>query len=662
MSRVKPGNLRVGIDTGGTFTDVVIVDSGRIHTAKVPSRPESPALAVLDGLEKIGGHPGLVCHGTTVGTNAVLARHGGPACMVVTRGFRDVLEIGRGERLDLYSKSPSRPNPILRRDEIHEIDARLDADGDSLSSLYSEEIERLADILGRSESEAIGVGILHSAAWPDVESDIAKRLSKLTGLPTFASSDLAAYPREYERWNLAAVAAYLSPVLGEYLAELTGKCPYDLALMSSAGGLISSDQALSNPALCVLSGPAGGALAALSMGEERILALDMGGTSTDVTLLAGRLPRTREAEIDGLPLPLPTIDIHTIGAGGGSIVKFDTGGMLALGPESAGAMPGPACYGNGGPATLSDIALLSGRLLPSHFLGGEMRINAENSIKAIEEIRPPSMTTDDLIDGVNELAKVHLAGALRRISVGRGIDPSNPAAPFTLVPFGGAGALYAVECARAIGLKEVFHPRSAGVFSAIGLLQAPVSSESERAILKGVRESIESINSAREELESELASTLKSWSEDESPAFTSTLECRYRGQTHTLEIPLRKIDPDSIKTDFESAYKSRYTYLHHRTEIEVVAIRVRGELIPPPIEFPDVSRENRDIAKAQSGSVRMRVERKWIDAPVYLRNYLPVESPVDGPALVVEDFATLYLPPDTSMYLDLKGHAIVELK
>jgi len=661
MSPQKPGNLRVGIDTGGTFTDVVIVDSGRMHTAKVPSRPDSPALAVLDGLGKIGRQPGLVCHGTTVGTNAILARHGGPACMVVTKGFRDVLEIGRGERIDLYSKSPSRPTPILSRDAIFEIDARLDAAGKPLSAPSESQIAQLADLLKDSKAEAVGIGLLHSAAWPDLERDISRSILDLTGLPTFPSSALAAYPREYERWNLAAVAAYLAPVLGRYLEVLAHKCPATLALMASSGGLISSDQALVNPALCVLSGPAGGALAALSLGRERILALDMGGTSTDVTLLAGHLPRTREAEIDGLPLPLPTIDIHTIGAGGGSIVKFDTGGMLALGPESAGAMPGPACYGNDGPATLSDIALISGRLLPAHFLGGEMSIDAEYAMKALDEIRPASMTIDELIDGVNELAIVHLAGALRRISVGRGIDPSNPRSPFTLVPFGGAGALYGVECARAIGLKEVLHPRSAGVFSAIGLLQAPISSESERAILKEVGESIESVRAAGQELETDLSGILKSWSE-KAPVFSATLECRYRGQTHTLEIPLRANDSDSIAADFENAYKSRYTYLHRDTEIEVVTIRIRGELIPPKINFPDIPDAERDMAKAQSGIVRMRVDKKWIDAPVYLRDSLPVEFPVDGPALVVEDFTTLYLPPDTSMHLDWKGHAVIELK
>jgi N-methylhydantoinase A len=661
MSPLNQGNLRVGIDTGGTFTDIVMVEGGRMLTAKVPSCPDSPALAVLDGLDKTGERAGLVCHGTTVGTNAILARHGGPACMVVTKGFRDVLEIGRGERIDLYSKSPSRPKPIFPWDLIFEIDARLDASGNVLSTPTIDQVEQIAEIIEESGSEAIGVGLLHSAAWPGPEQELSGLMSALTTLPTYPSSELAAYPREYERWNLAAVAAYLSPVLGSYLEELADKCPATLALMASSGGLISSDQALDNPALCVLSGPAGGALAALSLGRERILALDMGGTSTDVTLLAGHLPRTREAEIDGLPLPLPTIDIHTIGAGGGSIVKFDAGGMLALGPESAGAMPGPACYRNGGPATLSDIALLSGRLPPSHFLGGEMSIDADFSMKALDEIRPPSMTFDELLDGVNELAKVHLAGALRRISVGRGIDPSNPKSPFTLVPFGGAGALYGVECARVIGLKEVLHPRSAGVFSAIGLLQAPISSESERAILKRVRDSLESIASSRQELELELGGILGSWSE-KMPVFTATLECRYRGQTHTLEIPLRANAPDSITEDFENAYKSRYTYLHHNAEIEVVTIRVRGELIPPKIDFPDIPDAERDMADAQSGNVRMRVEREWIDAPVYLRDNLPIESELDGPALVVEDFATLFLPPDTSMHLDRKGHAVVELK
>ncbi len=653
---------RVGIDTGGTFTDVVWLQDGRLMTAKVPSQPDSPSKAVISGLKKVTNSIDLVCHGTTVGTNAVLARHGGPACMVVTEGFRDVLELGRGERTELYSPSPTRPRPILDRDSIHEIDLRPASDGSVLSAPSEESISTLAGKIKESGARSVGIGILHSAGFPSEEQELAEKLQALTGLPVFPSSSLAAYPREYERWNLAAVAAYLAPVLGLYLAELSATCPHKLALMASSGGLISPDQVGANPALCILSGPAGGALAGMTLGRDRVLALDMGGTSTDVTLLAGSVPRTREAEIDGLPVPLPAIDIHTIGAGGGSIVKIDAGGMLALGPESAGAMPGPACYGNGGPATLSDVALVAGRLIPEHFLGGEMPLEKPASLVALENICPSGMDVDSLVDGIIDLAIVHLTGALRRISVARGIDPATPDREFTLVPFGGAGALFAVECARAIGLREVLHPRAAGVFSAIGLMQAPLTAEAERAILKRPSEAMELISSIQIQMKQEITHTLSDWSTGGQIKFTTTLECRYIGQTHTMEVEFRdELNAGMIIESFETAYEARYTYKHNHDQVEIVTIRVRGDIPAPSVDFADVETTDRGIEHVFGGSTRLRIDRKWRGAPVLKRDFIPIEESFDGPALIVEDFATLYLPPDCTMHLDRKGHAIIEL-
>ncbi len=655
--------FRVGIDTGGTFTDIVWCDGARLGMSKVPSRPDAPAEAVLEGLKKVPAVSSLVCHGTTVGTNAVLARHGGPARMVVTKGFRDVLEIGRGEREQLNSLSPSRPKPLLGRDEILEIDVRFDADGNQIGTPDEESFHLLVENLKRSGAKALAVGILHSATQPSPERILAQVLTDHTGIPAFPSAGLAAYPREYERWSLAALTAYLAPVLGKYLAELSGRCPADLALMASSGGLVSPDQVLKNPAICVLSGPAGGALAALATGRDRILALDMGGTSTDVTLLAGRLPRTREAAIDGLPVPLPAIDIHTIGAGGGSIVKIDSGGMLALGPDSAGAMPGPACYGYGGPATLSDVALLSGRLVPNYFLGGDIKLDGRASVDALEKIAPDGMSVDKLVDGVLELAIVHLTGALRKISIARGIDPALPDASYTLIPFGGAGAFFAVECARSLGLREAVHPHAAGVYSAIGLMLAPVSAECETAIIRPVDQSVDIIRSARDQLVRDLAQTLEQWPQTEGPIFIATLECRYRGQTHTLEIPLAdEIDVSRIRRDFEKAYIERYTYLHDDADIEIVSIRVRGELPAPPFEFPDVETADRHIDAAKIDDTNLRLDGSWRVAPVYDRYRIPIDSPITGPALIIDYHSTLYLPPDATARLDRKGNVVVEIE
>ncbi|MCX6647618.1 MAG: hydantoinase/oxoprolinase family protein [bacterium] len=653
---------RVGIDSGGTFTDLAWVEDGVLKTAKVPSNRYSPEEGVFSGLIKVGGFPKIVCHGTTVGTNAILARHGGPSAMIVTSGFRDVLFIGRGERKNLYSRSPERHNPLLRREEIFEIGLRSDADGNLLQSPDKNEIEIIAAIIKKSGAKAVSVGILHSAANPAHEQNLAKTIRKITGLPVFASSSLAAYPREYERWSLAAMSGYLSPVLGRYLDSLNERCPSQLVYMASSGGLTPPGKVLENPSICVLSGPAGGALAVKSLGIDRALALDMGGTSTDVTLLAGKLPRTREAEIDGLPLPLPTIDIHTIGAGGGSIVRFDDGGMLSLGPESAGASPGPACYGDGGPATLTDIMLLAGRIVPEWFLGGEMKLNRAESEKAIGELCSRGMSMEKILDGVIELAIVSLTGALRKISVARGIDPSLPDAMFTLVPFGGAGAFFAVECARMMGLKQVIHPRAAGVFSAIGLQQAPIAGECERTILRSVEKSIESIPAARDELIVEIGKSLDKWRGESEVNYTTSLECRYRGQTHTLEIIVgNEINEILITESFEKAYRDRYTYLHSGCEIEIVSVRIRGEITAPKIEFEDILSSGRNMLESRIGETGLRLDKSWVQAPVYSRDLIPVDVPIKGPALIVEDFATLYLPNESVMHLDRKGNAVVEI-
>ncbi|HDS30263.1 MAG TPA: hydantoinase/oxoprolinase family protein, partial [Firmicutes bacterium] len=561
---------------------------------------------------------------------------------------------------DLYALSPSRPRPLVSSDEIYEIGLRLLSDGGIFYSPSESELTALAEKLIESGAKAIGLGILHSAQYPEHEIGVAEKIESLTGIRVFASSSLAAFPREYERWGLASLAAYLAPVLGKYLEELSERCQSRVALMGSSGGLIPARHANANPASCVLSGPAGGALAAMASGRSRVLALDMGGTSTDVTLLAGRIPRTRESEIDGLPIPLPMIDIHTIGAGGGSIVHFDTGGMLALGPKSAGAVPGPACYGHGGPATLSDAALVAGRLISGRFLDGAMPLDILASRNALESARPAMMKVDELIDGVINLACVHLTGALRRISVARGIDPSIKDKMFTLVPFGGAGALFAVECARELGLSEVLHPRAAGVFSAIGLLTAPIALERETALLESAMNARDSILSSLDRLKAEIAGDFTELNQSVEPVFTTNVEARYRGQTHSLEIALpERIDGDSLKRSFEAAYRERYTYTHPDSDVEIVAIRLRGEISGGEIEIDDIETGNRNFERSKIGDSTIRFDRKWMNAPIYERKTVPIESEIQGPALISEDFDTLVLPPDSSMHLDRKGNAII---
>jgi N-methylhydantoinase A len=651
---------RIGIDTGGTFTDIAWISNGALKTAKVPSTPDNPARAVLNGIEKVGESFNLLCHGTTVGTNAILSRSGGMAGMVVSKGFADVLELGRGDRKNLYSLNPRRHVPLIERENIFEINLRLDKSGTAILSPGESEIEKIAEELKKTGMKSVAVGMIHSGQFPDEEISLGQKLSELTGLNVFTSSALTSYPREYERWSLASIAAYLSPVLDSYIRNLSGEIKSNFALMNSSGGLISGESANRNPAACVLSGPAGGAYAARLTGRGRVLALDMGGTSTDVTMITGNLPRTRESEIDGIPYPMPAMDIHTIGAGGGSIVKIDSGGMLKLGPGSAGADPGPACYGNGGPLTLTDIAMLSGRIVKSKFLGGKMSLDERLSERAFSEVCPDGMKREDFLEGVIELTKIHLVGALRKISVARGIDPSRSDKPFTLVPFGGAGAVFAVECARELGIREVIHPCAAGVYSAVGLLAAPISVEKERALLVQVDGSNEILNSVVENLKSDVEDELSEWGGTGSTEFSVTCECRYVGQSHALEIEL--VNPEDLKIRYKKAYAERYTYLHSGTPVELVTVRVRGEIAAPPINFPELTNGNRNLESSKIATQEIFIDKNYVDCPVYDRYLLPVGERINGPGIIADDYSTVYLPPDCSASMNSSGHLEIDIE
>ena len=442
--------MRIGIDIGGTFTDFVVFDdqTRALQTFKVLSTPDDPSRAVLAGLARLTGLPSAITHGSTVATNAVLERKGSRTALVTTRGFRDVLTIGRQNRESLYDFDADRPPPLVAREHSFEVRERVDYTGAVLEPLDPSDIPDLIAQLQAADIESVAVSLLFSFLMPDHEVRLSERLRE-AGFYVAASHEILPEFREYERTSTTALSAYVTPIMDRYLGRLQAQLEgIDFLIMQSNGGTIRAEQARREAVRSILSGPAGGVVGAHHIaslvGKRRVITLDMGGTSTDVSLSSGTMQVTTEADIGGLPVRIPVVDIHTIGSGGGSIAYIDRGGALRVGPRSAGADPGPVCYGRGGAEpTVTDANVVLGRLPPDHFLGDEMALNADAAHAALDALGQAAGLTPyaglDLAQtaalGVVQIANAHMARAVRVISVERGHDPRD----FTLISFGGAG-------------------------------------------------------------------------------------------------------------------------------------------------------------------------------------------------------------------------------
>ena len=489
----KAQNIRVGVDTGGTFTDFVFVKDGQIQLFKVPSTPEDPSLAIKQGLERIGGAAEVV-HGTTVGTNALLQRRGARTALITTRGFEDVLAIGRQARPELYNLNAVKPPPLVADELRFGVSERVVASGDVLEPLNDSELPALVEKLKQAGVESVAISLLFSFLHPQHEERIAEWLTSplaSLGVPLSISSRILPEYREYERTSTVVINAYLQPLMGRYLSRLVNNqstkhkaqsTELSLRVMQSSGGSISAEVAAAEPVRTILSGPSGGVVGALraarSAGIKNVITFDMGGTSTDVALCdSGAIRTTNEAVVAGLPVAVSVMDIHTVGAGGGSIARVDEGGSLRVGPESAGADPGPACYGRSMLPTVTDAHVVLGHFGGVGLLGGEFKLDEERARAALAQL------ADDLsrvtrkqtsivaaAEGVLAVANTNMERALRHISVERGHDPRQ----FALLPFGGAGGLHAVELARALRIPTVIMPTAPGALSAVGVLVADV--------------------------------------------------------------------------------------------------------------------------------------------------------------------------------------------
>jgi N-methylhydantoinase A len=658
---------RLGVDVGGTFTDLVLDDGESVTVAKVPSTPTDQAEGVLSGTGRLGVDLAALdrlVHGTTVATNALLERRGARTVLVTTEGFRDVLEIGRQNRPKLYDLFADRPPPVVPGALVVEAGERVTAEGDVLRPL--EAPDAVAAAVATLHPEAVAVCLLFSFLRPEHEAAVGRALATL-GVPVSLSSDVLPVFREYERANTTALNAYVAPVMARYLESLSdrladGGLARPLEVMRSGGGTFTASLAARHPVHTLLSGPAAGAWGAAGIGAaagfEDLIAFDMGGTSTDASLIEGGRPRTSsEGRIGGLPFAVASTEIHTVGAGGGSVAWRDEGGALRVGPRSAGARPGPACYGLGGTEpTVTDAYAVLGLLDPGELLGGDLRIDPDAAARVVGTLAD-TLGLDPVAcaAGIVRVAEAQIEKALRVVSVERGRDPRD----FALVAFGGAGPLHQGPLARALGCRAVLVPKHPGVLSAMGLLAAPVAAETVRTSIRDLAAtSDDDLRSGWERMEAEAVATLASQG-IEPAAVRRSADCRYRGQGYELEVDApRDARSGALAEAFHRMHRDRYGYHHPGAPVEVVNLRVRVEGPPPRPALPRVG-PGRGAAAARTGLRPVVVKGERVETAVYARDRLGEGDVVAGPAVVAGLDATCLLLPDQVATVDPFGNLLI---
>ena len=661
---------RVGVDVGGTFTDFVFVDGeGRIAVRKRSSSPSDPSDSILAGLHEAENedllHAGYaLIHGTTVATNALLERRGAKTALITTAGFRDLLEIGRQARENLYAFHPTKTPPLIPSQHRFEIQERIDWQGAVLTPVDIIAAENLLNALFQQGFQSIAVCFLFAYLNPAHEQAVGK-LAAERGFSVSLSSDVAPEPREYERTATTAANAFVAPVMANYLEHLERRLTdaASLRIMQSNGGALSVREAADRAIKTALSGPAGGIVAAAQIGMQagypQLLTFDMGGTSTDVALiLNGSCPVITNGSLGGMPLRTPLLDIHTVGAGGGSLARIDAAGGLRVGPQSAGADPGPVAYGKGEVLTVTDANLLLGRLPGTVRLGGRVPLDADRVMRYFTRLAGALHSTpQETALGIIEIANAAMARALRHISTERGHDPTR----CTLLSFGGAGGLHACDLADAMGMNSILIPRYPGAFSALGLALADIRREFMRAL--PISPHPGGLNPADwkhclalfDTLLSEAASVMAAdglldgqWHAER------ILDLRYIGQSFDLRIPVSAHNslPETLES-FHSAHLARYGHADPREPVEAVAVRLLAVGMnahsPLSVAMPTTAGQalqHLDLITAAG----------TLSAPLYLRETLCAGQTLDGPALVLQTDATTYLAPGWSAISDINGN------
>lgn len=646
---VDPSWRIAGVDVGGTFTDFLYWDGRAFHITKRPSTVDDPSRAVLEGISAMGWQPTEVVHGSTVATNTLLTRSGVKAALITTKGFGDTLVIGRQARPDLYALHPTRPPPLIPDALRFEVDERVAPDGSVVTALNLDEVETILDRAERRGVEAIAVCLLFSFANPDHERRIV-RAAAARGIYAAASSDVLPEPREFERMSTTAVNVYVSPPMTRYLAALerglSVERPVRLRIMQSNGGSIGAEQAGREAVRTVLSGPAGGVVgafaAAQQAGLDNVITFDMGGTSADVSLCPGRLLERTDLVVDGLPIKTPAVDVHTVGAGGGSIGWFDPGGALRVGPQSAGADPGPAAYGRGRLPTVTDAHVVLGRLRPDRFLGGAITLDAAAAERAVGSLAKRfNGSTTAAAQAIIDVVNANMARALRVISVERGHDPND----FTLLAFGGAGALHACDLADQLGIPAVMVPPTPGVLSAAGMLLSDVSKdEAQGSVWRMGGDASGTIGDLRDayaSLEKRARAALAEDGYTKNIVVRRSADLRYVGQSHEINVPLgRSLTANAIRQALAAAHEERFGHVDPTRDVEVAVARVKA--IAPG--FPETIRVQ-DFEIEETPPQRASVV--W-DRPrrTEIRERRAIgRSGIQGPAVLSQFDTTILVPP-----------------
>lgn len=665
--------VRVGVDTGGTFTDFVFESGGNLRLFKIASTPADPSLAIIAGLKRIARETGArlrqieVVHGTTVGTNALLERRGAKAALVTTLGFEDVLAIGRQARPALYDLNATRPAPLVPDNLRFGVRERITAEGCVLESLSEEELSALYRRLKRARVESVAISLLFSFVRPEHERRIHDALKSLS-VPLSVSHKILPEYREYERTSTVAINAYLQPLMGTYLNRLKSHVPR-LRVMQSSGGSISATVAANEPVRTILSGPAGGVVGALRLAQTtgilNLITFDMGGTSTDVALCdRDGMRMTREASVAGLPVAVSMMDIHTVGAGGGSIARVDEGGSLRVGPESAGASPGPACYGVGTQPTVTDAHVVLGHFGGAGLLGGEFALDEQRAHAALlqlaEEMSAAArrkVSVREAAQGVLSVVNTGMERALRVISVERGFDPRE----FALVPFGGAGGLHAVDLARALRIPRIIAPTSAGALSALGALSSDVVKDWSRTVmLAATSDNVMVLERAFREMEAEARTALNREGFIEArQRHERRLAVRYQGQSFELEVKWTK--SINIAAAFHRAHQSRYGYAQEANSVEVVSARLRSTGVVEKLKTPrtKVMTRGRGFAPPHAAA-KIYFYGREERAAIYHRDRLRPGARLRSPCVVTEYSSTTLVPTGASAALDSLGNLIIE--
>ena len=667
--RVQP--LRIAIDTGGTFTDCVWIEGGRVRMLKVFSTPSDPSQAIVAALGKIDHQDEIVLlHGTTVGTNTLLERKGARTALVTTAGFEDAIEIGRQARPKLYDLFFDRIEPLVPQDLRFGVNERTASDGEILASPTADELKALFSQIAAKQPQSIAVSLLFSFANPRNELAVAETLKPL-GFPLSISHQILPEFREYERTSTVVINAYLQPAMQKYLENLgqSVASASRIFVMQSSGGITSLSAAAREPVRTVLSGPAGGVVGAAASvrqsGFERIIAFDMGGTSTDVSLVNGAISTASDAQIAGLPIGVPMLDIHTVGAGGGSLARFDAAGGLRVGPESAGADPGPICYGRGVQPTVTDANLLLGRLQSASFLGGDFTLDLERTRRVTREWlkrQKSPLSLEKFAAGVIRVVNATMEKAIRVVSIERGRDPRD----YALVAFGGAGGLHACALAEALRIPRVIVPALPGALSALGILLSDVVKDYSRTVLWRVSGAVPTarLNQEFAALEKNAARDFRNEAWEGGVHHARSVDVRYQGQGYELNIPLSR----NLLADFHREHRRRYGYAHPARAVELVTLRLRALVkSPKPQTTAQVGTDHPGVAALSPArqalgsphTVPARFDGKKCSMAICSRDSLRPGRKYSGPAVVTEYSATTVIPPRARFHLDRAGNLVI---